>query len=53
MRLAAGDKWAKQAQRMITADLDVVSIENLMAAVLLHDHELRVGRFASAVSFMS
>ena len=46
--LSAGNQWAKEAQRLVFSDLDVVSIENLMAAILLHDHELRVGRFASA-----
>ena len=47
--LSAGNNWAKEAQRMIFSDLDTLSVENMMAAVLLHDHELRVGRFASAV----
>lgn len=46
--LSAGNEWAKEAQRLIFSDLDVVSIEKLMAAVLLHDHELRCGKFASA-----
>ena len=46
--LAAGNKWSREAQRMILVDLDTISVENLMASVLLHDHELRVGRFASA-----
>jgi hypothetical protein len=46
--LAAGNEWAKEAQRLIFSDLDVVSIEKLMATVLLHDHELRCGKFASA-----
>lgn len=46
--LTAGNEWAKEAKRLIFSDLDVVSIEKLMAAVLLHDHELRCGKFASA-----
>ena len=46
--LAAGNGWAREAQKIIFADLDEVSVNNLMAAVLLHDHELRIGRFASA-----
>ena len=46
--LSAGNEWAKEALRLICLDLDVVSIEKLMAAVLLHDHELRCGKFASA-----
>ena len=46
--LSAGNKWAQEAQRLIFSDLDVVSVDNMMAAVLLHDHELRDGRFASA-----
>lgn len=48
--LAAGTQWAKESLRLVFADLDLVSVEILMAVVLLHDHELRVGRFAS--SFM-
>ena len=46
--LSAGNEWAKEAQRLIFSDLDVISIEKLMAAVLMHDHELRCGKFASA-----
>ncbi len=46
--LSAGNEWAKEAHRLIFLDIDAVSIEKLMAAVLLHDHELRWGKFASA-----
>lgn len=45
--LAAGSQWAKESLRLVFADLDVISVELLMAVVLLHDHELRVGRYAS------
>jgi hypothetical protein len=51
--LSAGNEWAKEAQRLIFLDLDVISIEKLMAAVLLHDHELRCGKFASAFMLCS
>ncbi|KAH6670556.1 fungal-specific transcription factor domain-containing protein, partial [Halenospora varia] len=48
--LAAGSGWASQAQRLLFADLGKISIENLMAAVLLHDYQLRVGNYLA--SFM-
>ena len=46
--ISAGIEWAKEAQRLIFVELDVISIEKLMASVLLPDHELRCGKFASA-----
>ncbi|KAJ6095424.1 hypothetical protein N7486_006170 [Penicillium sp. IBT 16267x] len=41
-------EWAKIAQRLILEALDTVTIEKLMASVLLHDHAVRMGNFANA-----
>ncbi|KAJ5327643.1 uncharacterized protein N7506_010745 [Penicillium brevicompactum] len=46
--LSAGSQWAKITQRLILEALDTVTIENLMAAVLLHDYAVRMGNFANA-----
>ncbi|KAL4898550.1 fungal-specific transcription factor domain-containing protein [Aspergillus ambiguus] len=46
--LLAGNQWAKVAQRLILETLDTVSIDHTMAAVLLHDYEIRMGHFANA-----
>ncbi|KAJ5312173.1 hypothetical protein N7508_003003 [Penicillium antarcticum] len=46
--LHAGAEWAKIAQRIILEALDSVTIENLMAAVLLHDYAVRLGNFSNA-----
>ncbi|KAJ5151336.1 uncharacterized protein N7482_010588 [Penicillium canariense] len=46
--LLAGNEWAKVAQRLILETLDTVTIENLMAAVLLNDYAIRMGNFANA-----
>ncbi|KIW21255.1 hypothetical protein PV08_01835 [Exophiala spinifera] len=46
--LSAGTEWAKRAAMLLFSNLDNVSVENLMTAVLLHDHEIRVGKHASA-----
>ena len=46
--LSAGKQWARHAQQVLLGELDRVSIENLMAAVLLHDHALRVANFTNA-----
>ncbi|CAG8923331.1 unnamed protein product [Penicillium salamii] len=46
--LVAGAQWAKTTQRLILEALDTVTIENLMAAVLLHDYAVRLGNFANA-----
>ncbi|KAJ6078605.1 hypothetical protein N7467_008358 [Penicillium canescens] len=46
--LHAGAEWAKIAQRTILEALDSVTIENLMAAVLLHDYAVRLGNFSNA-----
>ncbi|KAJ5503751.1 hypothetical protein N7463_006625 [Penicillium fimorum] len=46
--LLAGTQWAKVAQRLILETIDRVTIESLMAAVLLHDYAVRLGNFANA-----
>ncbi|KAJ5234742.1 uncharacterized protein N7469_003910 [Penicillium citrinum] len=46
--LAAGNQWAKIAKSRIFIDLDDLSIEKLMTAILLYDHDLRIGSYASA-----
>ncbi|CAL5875294.1 uncharacterized protein PFLUO_LOCUS9599 [Penicillium psychrofluorescens] len=46
--LLAGAEWAKISQRLILEAIDTVTIENLMAAVLLHDYAVRMGNFANA-----
>lgn len=46
--LDAGKHWASRAQTLILARLDRISVENLMAAVLLHDYEIRKGNYANA-----
>ncbi|KAH8799683.1 fungal-specific transcription factor domain-containing protein [Xylogone sp. PMI_703] len=46
--LAAGSQWAKTAQLHIFNNMNLISVTNLMATVLLHDHELRVGNYAAA-----
>ncbi|XHG05642.1 hypothetical protein AWENTII_008858 [Aspergillus wentii] len=46
--LQVGAEWARKAQSLILAELDRVTIDNLMATVLLHDHALRMGNFANA-----
>ena len=46
--LTAGNQWAKRAQQLILAQLGNIAVENLMAAVLLHDYELRLANFGNA-----
>ncbi|KAJ5919869.1 hypothetical protein N7454_009704 [Penicillium verhagenii] len=46
--LTAGNQWAKIAKARIFVDMDDLSIEKLMTAILLYDHDLRVGSYASA-----
>lgn len=45
---AAGGHWAKRAQQLILSQLGDIMVENLMAAVLLQDYELRMGNFGNA-----
>ncbi|TLS29355.1 hypothetical protein PpBr36_01555 [Pyricularia pennisetigena] len=47
--LKTGSQWAKKAQTLLLADLDIVSVEKGMSAVLLYEHEIRVGNYASAL----
>ena len=44
----AGNQWAERAQVKVLTRLANISIDNLMAAILLQDHEVRMGNFASA-----
>ncbi|KAJ5206639.1 hypothetical protein N7491_002746, partial [Penicillium cf. griseofulvum] len=46
--LTAGNQWAKVAKARMFADLDDLSLEKLMTAILLYDHDLRIGSYASA-----
>ncbi|CAI7596646.1 unnamed protein product [Penicillium bialowiezense] len=46
--LNAGNQWAKTAKSRVLADLDDLNLEKLMTAILLYDHDLRVGSYASA-----
>ncbi|KAJ5475936.1 hypothetical protein N7475_001665, partial [Penicillium sp. IBT 31633x] len=46
--LTAGNQWAKIAKARIFADLDDLCLEKLMTAILLYDHDLRIGSYASA-----
>lgn len=46
--LDAGRHWASRAQTLILARLDKISVEHLMAAVLLHDYEIRLGSYSNA-----
>ena len=47
-RLAAGSHWARRAQQLILSQLGNIAVENLMAAILLHDYELRMSNFGTA-----
>ncbi|SMR63451.1 unnamed protein product [Zymoseptoria tritici ST99CH_1A5] len=51
--LDAGKFWADRAQNIILARLDRISVENLMAAVLLHDYEIRLGNYSNAFMLSS
>ena len=44
----AGNQWAERAQVKVLTGLANISVDNLMAAVLLQDHEVRMGNFTSA-----
>ena len=46
--LAAGSHWARRAQQLILSQLGNIAVENLMAAILLHDYELRMSNFGNA-----
>ena len=46
--IAAGSQWAKRAQHLILSQLGIITVENLMAAVLLHDYEIRMANFGNA-----
>jgi hypothetical protein len=44
----AGNQWATKAQNLVLTNLNNVCVSHTMAMVLLHEHELRVGNYASA-----
>ncbi|KFX87420.1 hypothetical protein V490_08281 [Pseudogymnoascus sp. VKM F-3557] len=46
--LASGSQWADIAQRQVFGNMNNISVENLMAAVLVYEHELRVGNYSGA-----
>lgn len=46
--LSAGSQWARRAHQLVALRLDRASVEVAMAVVLLHEHDLRVGNYASA-----
>ncbi|KAI2624164.1 hypothetical protein GGR54DRAFT_564123 [Hypoxylon sp. NC1633] len=47
--ISAGRGWAWRAHSILLGgDLSTVSVENLMATMLLHDYQLRVGNYAPA-----
>ena len=46
--LTAGTQWAKQSQQLVCGDLDHITVERLMATVLLQEHSLRMGNFTNA-----
>ncbi|KAI1501138.1 fungal-specific transcription factor domain-containing protein [Biscogniauxia marginata] len=47
--MSAGRGWASRAHNILLGgDLSIISVENLMAAVLLHDYQLRVGNYMHA-----
>lgn len=45
--IAAGSQWAKRARHLILDQLGNIAVENLMAATLLHDYEIRMGNFGT------
>ncbi|OAL31971.1 hypothetical protein AYO22_00841 [Fonsecaea multimorphosa] len=51
--LTSGKEWAKRSESCILAELDKIAIDNLSAAVLLHDYALRMGNFAKAFMLSS
>ncbi|OBT40062.1 hypothetical protein VE00_09292 [Pseudogymnoascus sp. WSF 3629] len=46
--LVSGSQWADIAQQQIFGNMNNISVENLMATILLYDHELRVGNYSGA-----
>lgn len=48
MILSAGNEWSKKARALLSEELGQISVQNLMTAVLLHDHEIRIGNYAAA-----
>ncbi|KAI8627871.1 fungal-specific transcription factor domain-containing protein [Xylariaceae sp. FL1651] len=47
--ISAGRGWASRAHSILLGgDLSVVSVDSLMATVLLHDYQLRVGNYVYA-----
>ncbi|KAI1881358.1 hypothetical protein JX265_000184 [Neoarthrinium moseri] len=46
--LRVGNQWASKAKLNLFMNMTNVSVQNTMAVVLLHEHDLRVGNFASA-----
>ena len=45
---AAGSQWARRSQDLLLSQLGNICVDNLMAAILLHDYELRMANFGNA-----
>ncbi|KAJ6438777.1 hydrolase or acyltransferase of alpha beta superfamily [Purpureocillium lavendulum] len=48
LALRAGCQWARKAQQLLFASINRPSTDTVMAAVLLHEHEIRIGNYAAA-----
>lgn len=46
--LKAGNKWAEKAKLMLFSKINNISVQETMAVVLLHEHDLRIGNYNSA-----
>ncbi|KAM0810856.1 hypothetical protein AB5N19_11209 [Seiridium cardinale] len=46
--LRVGNRWAAKAKMLLLMNVGYVSVQNTMAIILLHEHDLRVGDYASA-----
>ncbi|KAJ5609294.1 hypothetical protein N7528_009861 [Penicillium herquei] len=51
--LKAGNQWARIAKAQIFVDMDDLSLEKLMTTILLYEHDLRIGSYASAFMLSS
>ncbi|KAI0132181.1 hypothetical protein BJ170DRAFT_234301 [Xylariales sp. AK1849] len=46
--LQVGNQWASRAKGMLFTNMNNISVQNTMAVVLVHEHDLRIGDYASA-----
>lgn len=42
-----GSQWANQAHQLLTTSINNISVSNLMAVILLHEHEYRIGKLGA------